>query len=158
MAFGVPQLFDRLVEWVPGAIHGVSVATALLAVATAWLLRPTGEGGAKASLPRRMAFALAAPLAVVLIVGGVATLNRALVRRATDHRRTRCIPASASRPGRFACPPRKRSTRVTGAIRRTAASPRPASCSSALIAARTDHQPAGSRPTSFRCTTCITTG
>jgi hypothetical protein len=84
VAFGVPYLFDRLVEWAPNAIHGIGVATGLLGAVTSWLLRPTGEGGgAPASWLRRMALALAAPLAVVLIIGGVATVDRALVKTVT---------------------------------------------------------------------------
>ena len=82
VAFGVPQLFDQLAEHVPHAIQDISIATAVLGLVTSWLLRPTGEGG-KLSLPRRLAFALAAPLAVVLIVGGVATIDRELVKGVT---------------------------------------------------------------------------
>jgi hypothetical protein len=82
VAFGVPQLFDQLVERVPHAIQDICIATALLGLITSWLLRPTGEGGVP-PWPKRLAFALAAPFAVVLIVGGVATIDRELVKGVT---------------------------------------------------------------------------
>jgi len=78
VAFGVPLLFDRLLGWVPGAIHAVGGTAAALGAITSWLLRPREEGAA-ASWPRKLALALVAPMAVVLIVGGVATLDRRLV-------------------------------------------------------------------------------
>jgi hypothetical protein len=116
VAFGVPQLFLRLVEWLPGDVHGIVVVTALFGVFTAWLLRPTGEA-ARPSLLKRLAFALAAPVAVVLIIGGVSTLNRELMISLTSLGDEKsfllpiqawpiCEPSQEAEYSRYRCHPR----------------------------------------------------
>jgi len=82
VAFGVPFLFGRLLGWLPHAIHAVGGAAALAGGLMSWLLRPSAEGAAP-SWQRRVMLALAAPVSVVLIVGGVAALNDRLVRALT---------------------------------------------------------------------------
>lgn len=78
VALGVPLVIDRLVAWAPGAMHALGGAAATLAGVTSWLLRPTGEPTAP-SWPRRVALALVAPVAVILITGGAAMLAGMLV-------------------------------------------------------------------------------
>ncbi len=78
VAFGVPTLVDRLIEWAPGALQAAGGAAAILAVITSWLLRPSGEATLP-SWPRRAALAMLAPVSVILIAAGVAMLDGRLV-------------------------------------------------------------------------------
>ncbi len=115
VAFGVPMLFRDVVGWLPGALHALGGAAAVLGGIMSWLLRPAEEA-AVPSWPKRLAFALVAPLSVVLIVGGVAAVEGQLVVAMTTigddtrfmapfQRWPICRPEQEAEYSRFECHP-----------------------------------------------------